>query len=198
MFSEIMTTLQGMNNTTLIVLFACAGVAYFKFVRPELQDARTLRTTQFAKIESLASREEFTRIMDTMTVLVATSVKENISIVTAADEKINKLAETVNIIQQDLLKHTEDTTAESDDRTIRIDDLINNTSGIEALIEHLILEMSKSGHIADTSTERLQELKNRVLATKLNINHMMELFNQQLITTRSRTSKLNRVVNTRI
>ena len=198
MFSDIMTALQGMNNTALIVLFACVGVAYFKFIRPEIEAARTLRTTQFTKIESLASREEFTKIMDAMTILMADSVKENITVVTAADEKINRISETVNQLQQDFLKHTEDSVAEADDRTIRIDDLINNTSGIEALIEHLILELSKSGHIADTSTERLQELKTRVMTTKLNLTHMMELFNQTLTTTRSRTSKLNRVVNTRI
>lgn len=197
MFEELVTTLQSMNNTMLIVLFACIGVAYFKFIRPEMQDARTLRTSQYLKIESMATKDEFTKVMEAMSGLVTISMQENLTIVRAADEKINRIVATVDRMQQELSKHTDDSLAEAEDRTIRVDEIVNNTSNIEALIEHLIVELAKSGHIADTNTDQLYELKNRVAATKMHTNHMMELFNQQLITARSRTSKLNRIVNTR-
>jgi hypothetical protein len=112
--------------------------------------------------------------------------------------RINTVLEHINTLQKDFADHVSDSTDESNDRSIRIEDLMKNSDGTEALIEYLITELSKSGMIGPTDVDHLQALKNKATASRHSITNMMALYNQQTITNNSRISKLNRIVNTRV
>ena len=197
MLSDIMSTLQGMNNTALIVLFVCAGVAYFKFIRPELIDAKALRAAQFQKIEHIPTGDGIQKMLDDTVSGFDASVAKTVTAMGALETQIIYMNKNIEALQTELNKHIQDTTDDTEDRNVRIGQIINNTTGIDAIIDHLLMELAKSGHIAPIDTERLKDLKHRATTGKSDLDKMVELITQQLTTGKPRASKLNRIINTR-
>lgn len=197
MFTDLLTMFQSMNSTTLTILFGLCGGVYFIYLKPTLQHYRELQKLQQEKIEQIPTPEDITRLMDTMVNIVTTSVKDSISVLDVVDKKIDEIRSSVDALSQDLQAHVDEETIQNDQQTEVLVDLITDSKSIEALIEHLMIELAKSEMIAPVDDQQIRELKNRVADTKVNLNLIMAMFNRHMKVPQNKKTKLNRVMQTR-
>lgn len=183
-----------MDNTALTVLFACAGVAYFMFIKPALQNAQEMQKLQTEKLNSLPSEADVAKAIDASIATLPTT-----NDVASVDKKIDDLIAAVVNVNQDLTTHVEDESV-NNDRQIELMEAIHiATIGIEAVVDTLILELSKNNQIAPINKDDIANIKNAAMNMQQDVSRMLSYITQQMAhTPRSRHTKLNRVMNTRV
>jgi Na+/phosphate symporter len=164
------------------------------YIKPALRAAAELQRIHAEKIQHVPSPDDISKMMETMASIVVTSVKESVSPLAVMDRRILEMQTAIQGMSQDLQTHIED---EGNNHNEIVDALVDDMStskSIEALVEHLAIELAKNENIPPMDAHQLSELKNRVADTKINLNLLMAMINRHNSVPHKQT-KLNRVLN---
>lgn len=193
MFTDLLTSMQGMDNTALTVFFACIGVVYFMFIKPSMQSAQDLQKLQTEKIGTLPSEGDISKLLDESMIDVATTASVN-----KVSEKIDELIEAITTINQDLGSHVADESSHNVQQMEMMETIHASTVAIGAVVDHLVLELGKTTTITPINRDELNTIKHAAINMQHDVARMLSFINQQMTQAgQSRHTKLNRVMNTR-
>lgn len=192
MFTDLLTSMQGMDNTALTVFFACIGVVYFMFIKPSMQSAQDLQKLQTEKLGTLPSEEDISKLIDESMTDVATTAS-----VDKVSEKIDELIEAITTINQDLGMHVADESSHNVQQLEMMETIHASTVAIGAVVDHLVLELGKTT-ITPINRDELNTIKHAAINMQHDVARMLSFINQQMTQAgQSRHTKLNRVMSTR-